>query len=42
MKNKNTKTTTTIAKLPCIRKTLLTGTPIQNNTKELWTLLNFI
>lgn len=21
---------------------MLTGTPIQNNTKELWTLLNFI
>lgn len=28
--------------MPCYRKTLLTGTPIQNNTKELWTLLNFI
>jgi len=21
---------------------LLTGTPVQNNTKELWTLLNYI
>lgn len=42
LKNKNTKTTTTLNKLPCCRKTLLTGTPIQNNTKQLWTLLNFI
>jgi SNF2 family DNA or RNA helicase len=42
LKNKNTKTTTMLSQLPCVRKTLLTGTPIQNNTKELWTLLNFI
>jgi chromodomain-helicase-DNA-binding protein 7 len=42
LKNKNAKTTMILNKLPCCRKTLLTGTPIQNNTKELWTLLNFI
>jgi chromodomain-helicase-DNA-binding protein 7 len=27
---------------PCRRILLLTGTPIQNNTKELFTLLNYI
>jgi SNF2 family DNA or RNA helicase len=42
LKNRNTKTTIILSKLPCLRKTLLTGTPIQNNTRELWTLLNFI
>lgn len=42
LKNKMSKLTTTLNKLPCCRKLLLTGTPIQNNTKELWTLLNFI
>jgi chromodomain-helicase-DNA-binding protein 7 len=42
LKNKSSKITSTLNKLPCYRKTLLTGTPIQNNTKELWTLLNFI
>lgn len=42
LKNKNSKLTQTLCSLPCKRKTLLTGTPIQNNTKELWTLLNFI
>ena len=33
LKNKNSKTAQTLNKLSCIRKTLLTGTPIQNNTK---------
>jgi chromodomain-helicase-DNA-binding protein 7 len=27
---------------PCVRILLLTGTPVQNNTKELFTLLNYI
>ena len=27
---------------PCRRILLLTGTPIQNNTKELFTLLNYL
>ena len=29
-------------RLPCKRILLLTGTPIQNNTEELFTLLNYI
>lgn len=33
LKNKISKLTSTLFKLPCCRKTLLTGTPIQNNTK---------
>jgi SNF2 family DNA or RNA helicase len=33
LKNKNSKMTATLSKHPCFRKTLLTGTPIQNNTK---------
>ena len=28
--------------MPCKRNLLLTGTPIQNNTEELFSLLNFI
>jgi SWI/SNF-related matrix-associated actin-dependent regulator of chromatin subfamily A member 5 len=42
LKNKRSNTTKILSLLPCCRKTLLTGTPIQNNTKELYTLLNFI
>ena len=32
----------TLKRLPCKRILLLTGTPIQNNTEELWSLLNYI
>ena len=42
LKNQNAKILTTLKKLPCKRVMLLTGTPIQNNTNELWTLLNYI
>lgn len=31
-----------LKELPTTRIILLTGTPIQNNTEELWSLLNFI
>lgn len=33
---------TSLKRLPCKRILLMTGTPVQNNTEELWTLLNFI
>ena len=42
LKNQNAKILTSLKRLPCERILLLTGTPIQNNTAELWTLLNFI
>ena len=42
LKNKNAKILTTLKRLPCKRVMLLTGTPIQNNTGELWSLLNYI
>jgi chromodomain-helicase-DNA-binding protein 7 len=42
LKNHNAKILTSLKRLPCERILLLTGTPIQNNTMELWTLLNFI
>lgn len=42
MKNSNTKIAQTLKKLPCSRILLLTGTPIQNNTSELFGLLSII
>ena len=42
LKNKNAKILGTLKQLPCKRVLLLTGTPIQNNTTELWSLLNYI
>lgn len=42
LKNQNAKILTALKKLPCKRILLLTGTPIQNNTEELWSLLNYI
>lgn len=42
LKNKSSKTLTLLKEHPCVRVFLLTGTPIQNNTKELFTLLNYI
>ena len=42
LKNQNAKILGALKQLPCERILLLTGTPIQNNTAELWTLLNFI
>ena len=42
LKNKNAKILTALKQLPCKRVLLLTGTPIQNNTSELWSLLNYI
>ena len=42
LKNQNAKILTSLKRLPCKRILLLTGTPIQNNTEELWSLLNYI
>ena len=42
LKNQNAKVIKVFQRLPCRRISLLTGTPIQNNINELWSLLNFI
>ena len=42
LKNKQTKTLQFLKTHPCRKILLLTGTPIQNNTKELFTILNYI
>jgi chromodomain-helicase-DNA-binding protein 7 len=42
LKNQNAKILQCLKQLPCKRVLLLTGTPIQNNTDELWSLLNYI
>jgi chromodomain-helicase-DNA-binding protein 7 len=42
LKNKNAKIISILKRLVCNRIFLLTGTPIQNNITELWSLLNFI
>ena len=42
LKNTNAKILGSLKRLPCKRILLLTGTPIQNNTEELWSLLNYI
>ena len=42
LKNKHAKILTYLRELPCKRFLLMTGTPLQNNTEELWSLLNFI
>ena len=42
LKNKQAKIISFLRKMPCRRYILMTGTPLQNNTEELWSLLNFI
>lgn len=42
LKNKNAKILNFLKNLSCNRVLLLTGTPIQNNISELWTLLNYL
>jgi SNF2 family DNA or RNA helicase len=42
LKNQNARLMQALKSLPCQRLMLLTGTPIQNNIQELWTLLNLI
>ncbi|KAH3745100.1 snf2 family dna-dependent atpase [Pelomyxa schiedti] len=42
IKNAVSKRFTSLVKIPSKRRLLLTGTPLQNNLKELWTLLQFL
>ena len=42
LKNKQAKILQFLKELSCKRFLLMTGTPLQNNTEELWSLLNFI
>lgn len=42
LKNKHAKILQFLRELSCKRFLLMTGTPLQNNTEELWSLLNFI
>ena len=42
IKNATSKISLALRQLPCTRYLLLTGTPIQNNTSEFWSLLNLI
>ena len=42
MKGKDSKFRENMMSMACDHRVLLTGTPIQNNTTELWALLNFI
>ncbi|BHF58280.1 DNA repair and recombination protein rad54b [Sparganum proliferum] len=41
LKNLGIKTTTLLSQLPARRRILLTGTPVQNNLNELWSLAEF-
>lgn len=42
MKNADSKSLEKLRKINAKHKVILTGTPLQNNTKELWTLLNIL
>ena len=42
MKNKSGRLQQTLHQLHYQQSVLLTGTPLQNNMTELWTLLNFV
>jgi len=42
LKNREAKLTRCLQSFSIEHRTLLTGTPIQNNIGELWTLLNFV
>eukprot|EP01060_Flectonema_neradi_P007214 TRINITY_DN15002_c0_g1_i1.p1 TRINITY_DN15002_c0_g1~~TRINITY_DN15002_c0_g1_i1.p1 ORF type:complete len:1113 (+),score=244.13 TRINITY_DN15002_c0_g1_i1:70-3408(+) len=42
IKNDESTIATNVRKLKCVSRLLITGTPLQNNLKELWALLNFL
>ncbi|KAJ3163274.1 hypothetical protein HDU88_006372 [Geranomyces variabilis] len=42
IKNENSALSQIVRELPCRNRLLLTGTPLQNELKELWALLNFL
>jgi len=42
LKNSESQTVKLSRSIPSIRRLLLTGTPLQNNVSELWSLLNFL
>ena len=42
IKNEESTVATNVRKLKCTSRLLITGTPLQNNLKELWALLNFL
>lgn len=42
IKNLNCRLVQELKMLPADNKLLLTGTPLQNNLSELWSLLNFL
>ncbi|XP_062184522.1 SNF2 domain-containing protein ENL1-like [Phragmites australis] len=41
IKNNKTQRAQSLFEMPCARRIVITGTPIQNNLKELWALFNF-
>ena len=42
LKNRNCRLGKELRKIPCKYRMLLTGTPLQNDMEELWSLLNFL
>ena len=42
IKNRNTKQTKALKKIPCLFRTALSGTPIMNRPDDLWSILNWL
>ncbi|XP_021517108.2 DNA repair and recombination protein RAD54B [Meriones unguiculatus] len=42
LKNSSIKTTTALSSLPCERRVILTGTPVQNDLQEFFALVDFV
>ncbi|KAH9612830.1 hypothetical protein KSS87_021563 [Heliosperma pusillum] len=41
IKNPSTQRAKSLLEIPCVHRIIISGTPIQNNLKELWALFNF-